>query len=171
VRQADLFDSGIEMDAVFGGPDDCYRYRLSRMWDEELSVVNFLMLNPSTASHQVNDPTVIRCIGYSKAWGYGGLLITNLFALRSTDPDALKSAADPVGPLNDRHIAEVARSSAIVVAAWGAHPGIEGRARDVRRMLADAGIPLHCLALTKGGHPGHPLFLKSDLVPVPMEDR
>jgi hypothetical protein len=67
------------------------------------------------------------------------------------------------------NIIAAAGSAAIVVAAWGAHPGIEGRVRDVRRLLADTGILLHCLALTKGGHPGHPLFLRGGLKPVPME--
>jgi hypothetical protein len=166
--QASLFPSGLDSGAVIS---DCgvYRYKLWRTWNPDLPTCNFLMLNPSRADAVDNDPTATRCIGYSKAWGYGGLLITNIFALRSTDPAALKSAADPVGPDNDRHVVEVARSSSLVVAAWGAHPGIEGRVRAVRRMLADAGVTLHCLALTKGGHPGHPLFLRGGLVPIKME--
>jgi hypothetical protein len=168
--QASLFDRGTESGAVIS---ECgiYRYKLWRFWDDRRPGCAFIMLNPSVADASIDDPTIRRVVGYARGWDYGSVTVANLFALRSTDPAALKSAADPVGPLNDRHVAEVARSSAIVVAAWGAHPGIEGRARDVRRMLADAGIPLHCLALTKGGQPGHPLFLKGGLIPVPMEDR
>jgi hypothetical protein len=166
--QASLFDRGTDSGAVIS---ECgiYRYKLWRFWDDRLPACAFIMLNPSVADASIDDPTIRRVVGYARGWDYGSVTVANLFALRSTDPAAMKSAADPVGPLNDRHIVEVARSSALVVAAWGAHPGIEGRARDVRRMLADAGVTLYCLALTKGGHPGHPLFLKSDLVPVSME--
>jgi hypothetical protein len=166
--QASLFDRGTDSGAVIS---ECgiYRYKLWRFWDDRLPACAFIMLNPSVADASIDDPTIRRVVGYARGWDYGSVTVANLFALRSTDPAAMKSAADPVGPLNDRHIVEVARSSALVVAAWGAHPGIEGRARDVRRMLADAGVMLHCLAITKGGQPGHPLFLKSDLVPVSME--
>jgi hypothetical protein len=168
--QASLFERGTDSGAVIS---ECsiYRYKLWRYWDDRRPGCAFIMLNPSVADASIDDPTIRRVVGYARGWDYGSVTVVNLFALRSTDPAAMKSAADPVGRLNDRHIAEVARSSSLVVAAWGAHPGIEGRARDVRRMLADAGVTLYCLALTKGGHPGHPLFLKSDLVPVPMEDR
>jgi hypothetical protein len=169
LMQASLFVRGTASGAVISD-DNVYRYKLWRFWDDRLPACAFIMLNPSVADASIDDPTIRRVVGYARSWDYGSVTVVNLFALRSTDPAALKSAADPVGPLNDRHIAEVARSSAIIVAAWGAHPGIEGRARDVRRMLADAGVTLHRLALTKGGHLGHPLFLKSDLKPVPMED-
>lgn len=126
------------------------------------------MLNPSIADSLIDDPTIQRCVGYARSWGCGGIAVTNLFAFRSTDPAALKAAPDPVGPDNDLHILAAARSSAIVVVAWGAHPGIAVRVQIVRDLLARAGVPLHCLALTKGGHPGHPLFLKGDLKPTPF---
>jgi hypothetical protein len=166
--QASLFDRGTDSGAVIS---ECgtYRYRLWRYWEPDRPRCNFLMLNPSTADETVDDPTIRRVVRYARDWGHGGIVVTNLFSLRSTDPAALKSAPDPVGPDNDRHILEAATGSTIVIAAWGAHPGIEGRVRDVRRMLADGGIPLHCLATTKGGHPGHPLFLKGGLRPIPME--
>jgi hypothetical protein len=166
--QASLFDRGTDSGAVIS---DCgtFRYRLWRTWEPDLPRCNFLMLNPSIADSSIDDQTIRKVTGYARYWGHGGIVVTNLFAFRSTDPAGLSRVADPVGPDNDRHVIEAATSSALVVAAWGAHPGIEGRVRDVRRMLADAGISLHCLALTKGGHPGHPLFLRGGLKPIPME--
>jgi hypothetical protein len=168
MSQPILFPSGLDSGAVIS---DCgvYRYRLWRYWDQDRPRCNFLMLNPSTANEVDNDPTVSKCIRYARSWGYGGIIVSNLFALRSTDPAALGSYPDPVGPEDDDQILLAAWSCSIVVAAWGAHPGIEGRVRDVRRLLADTGISLHCLTLTKGGHPGHPLFLRGGLRPVPME--
>ena len=80
------------------------------------------MLNPSTADAERDDPTIRRCIGFSRAWGFGGAEMVNLFALRSTDPGRLREAADPVGPGNVAHIADAARGATQVIAAWGAFP-------------------------------------------------
>lgn len=113
----DLFtDSG----ATFS---DCrtYRYRLHRIWDAGKPPCAFIMLNPSTATEAVLDPTVRRCVGYAMAWGYGGLIVGNVFALRSTDPRALYAAADPIGPANDDALAEIAQAAGLVVCAWGKH--------------------------------------------------
>ncbi|WP_244222910.1 DUF1643 domain-containing protein [Cupriavidus lacunae] len=43
---------------------DCeqYRYRLWREWGRSSPGLGFIMLNPSTADHQVNDPTITRCL-------------------------------------------------------------------------------------------------------------
>jgi len=165
MTQATLFNPGIERTATFGGPDDCYRYILTRRWDEG-SYVNFLMLNPSTADANVDDPTIRRCIGYARAWGYGSLVVTNLFAWRATDPKQLKSIMDPVGPKNDRVILETARAAHMVIAAWGNHGNLHGRDDAVRRLLAEAGIALHCLTVSPGsGQPAHPLYLPACLTP------
>jgi hypothetical protein len=143
-----------------------YRYVLWRKWSLGVPV-NFLMLNPSTADATQDDPTIRRCIGYAKAWGAGGLIVTNLFALRSTDPKALKRTPGAVGPENDRWIREAAMASASTVCAWGAHGSLYGRSRQVRRMLD--GIPLasvFSLRLTAAGEPCHPLYLPADLRPT-----
>lgn len=136
-----------------------YRYQLSRVWDPAGPRLNFLMLNPSTADAFQLDPTVRRCVGFAQAWSFGSLVVTNCYALRSTDPDGLRAVADPVGPDNDPAILAAARSSDLVVAAWGVHASLGGRGAAVRRLLGDAGVELHYLRLTKGGHPGHPLYL------------
>jgi len=144
---------------------DCgaYRYRLERQWDADKSKVAFLMLNPSTADASEDDPTIRRCIGFAKAWGYGGLIVGNLFALRSTDPKALYSHPDPVGPENDRHLVEICQHSIRVICAWGTHGKLKGRDRAVYERLEF--FDLCALKLTSEGHPGHPLYIAGDTLP------
>lgn len=142
-----------------------YRYMLERRWDITKETVNFVMLNPSTADQDQDDPTIRRCIGYAKLWGFGGLFITNIFALRSTDPTVLYGHADPIGPDNDAHIAEWASVCAVVVCAWGKHGDFKARGDAVRKILPTT----HRVALKILGDqktPGHPLYLKSDLQPI-----
>lgn len=168
MNQSLMFFEGPESGADIS-PCGTYRYSLWRGACHSSGMVNWILLNPSTAGETVNDPTVRRLIAYTKDWGYGDLVLTNLFALRSTDPGALKDHPDPIGPDNDRYIIEYARKACVVVCAWGAHGTLKGRAATVRRMLAEAAIAAQCLAKTKGGEPGHPLYLKGGLEPIPME--
>jgi hypothetical protein len=140
-----------------------WRYLLWRRWDRSLPVANFLMLNPSTADETKLDPTCSRARAYAEAWGYGALIVTNVFAWRSTDPKALRDVKDPVGKGNDAAILRAARESDLVICAWGNH-GM-GRTRHIRELLGD--IPLHVLKLTGAGEPGHPLYLKKNLRAAP----
>lgn len=153
-------------DAVLS-PCGLYRYRLGRTWDASTARVCWVMLNPSTADASVDDPTIRRCIGFARAWGFGGLDVVNLFALRSPDPRALRTAADPVGPENDRHILDVAGRAGLVVCAWGADGFARSRARSVLGSLAARGLVVHRLASTREGAPAHPLYLAGGLMPVP----
>ena len=150
-------------------PCRTYRYALWRNWGGLLPGANgyamFVGLNPSTADETEDDPTIRRCIGFAKAWGYAGLCMTNLFAFRATDPRVMKAATDPVGEDNDWTLQITAETAGVVVAAWGAHGTHMGRADAVRRMLPS----LHYLRLTKDGHPGHPLYLPASLRPVPWQ--
>jgi hypothetical protein len=146
--------------------DRVFRYTLTRTWDPDGPVVNFLMLNPSTADAFVLDPTNRRCVGFARAWGYGAIVTTNIFALRSTDPKGLRDVADPVGPGNDTAILNAARSADLVVAAWGNHGALLDRGQQVQGLLELAGIDLHQLRRTGSGHPSHPLYLPGDLVPI-----
>lgn len=138
-----------------------YRYTLLRRWGDG-PVCMFIGLNPSTADETQDDPTIRRCIRYAQGWGFGGLLMANIFAWRDTDPRGMKAAEDPVGPGNDHALRGAYKLSALVVAAWGAHGEHMGRGHAVRAMLPR----LHYLRLTKGGHPGHPLYLPASLRPV-----
>lgn len=148
--------------------DRVFRYTLTRIWDRSAPVVNFLMLNPSTADAFALDPTNRRCVGFAQAWGFGGLVTTNLFAFRSTDPKVLRTVADPIGPGNNDAIVDAACSADLVIAAWGNHGALLDRGRKVHRLLDSAGVELHHLRMTGAGHPGHPLYLPGDAVPVPF---
>lgn len=145
-----------------------YRYRLDRAWDASLPVATFIMLNPSTADGETDDPTIRRCLGYARAWGCGALAVVNLYAFRATDPRDLMTADDPVGPDNDRYLTAAAKSATmsdgIVIAAWGTH----ATPQRIAQVLALPGMDqLTALTVTKAGHPGHPLYLKADLRPQP----
>lgn len=144
-------------------PCRTYRYALWREWIGGSGYAMFVGLNPSTADEMLDDPTIRRCIAFAKSWGYAALCMTNLFAYRATEPKDMMAVADPVGPGNDAFLQALAPEAGVVVAAWGAHGTFGGRDQEVRRLLP----ALHCLALTKDGHPGHPLYLPKTLTPAP----
>lgn len=144
---------------------DCgkYRYVLTRSLNSPLRWVKpclFIMLNPSTADAENDDPTIRRCIGFAEKWHATHLTIVNLFALRSTDPKALSMSIDPVGPENDHYLAEQIQrhTLGIVCAAWGAHPFAQKRAAE---FVDTHGEVLECLGTTKAGYPRHPLYVKN----------
>jgi hypothetical protein len=145
-----------------------WRYLLWRRWDASQPAANFLMLNPSTADEVKLDPTCSRARDYAERWGYGALIVTNIFAFRNTDPSQMKAAVDPVGPGNDAAIVRAAKDSALVVCAWGNHGGFLGRSAEVLEKLKANGIALHALRVNAGGEPAHPLYLPSRLPAVPL---
>jgi len=166
-----------ELDRLF--PDDSktailspcgtYRYMLGRhVLPQGSGTCNFIMLNPSTADATEDDPTITRCIGFAKRWGFADLVVTNLFAFRATDPRELSKASDPIGPDNDRLILKYARDASFIVYAWGQHGTLKGRDKAVLSMLR--GFPTFFLQKTKAGHPGHPLYLPSRCTPLTWED-
>ncbi|MGH9578876.1 MAG: DUF1643 domain-containing protein, partial [Terriglobales bacterium] len=112
------------------------------------------------------DPTCSRARDFAERWGYGALVVTNVFAWRATDPVALRAACDPVGPENDRAILRAAREAAIVVCAWGNHGTHLGRADVVVRLLGRARARLHALRVNGTGEPAHPLYLPGALRPA-----
>lgn len=142
-----------------------WRYLLWRCWDDAAPVANFLMLNPSAADEKVLDPTCARARDFAERWGFGALLVTNVFAWRATDPLAMKAVRDPVGRGNDAAILRAAKQSAIVVCAWGNHGSHLQRSPEVLRLLQDAGVDLHVLRVNAGGEPAHPLYLPGMLRP------
>ena len=144
-----------------------YRYLLWRVWQPDLPLWSFGMLNPSTADHEVMDPTIKRCFFRASAGGAGGLIVWNLFAWRSTDPADMKQAGDPVGPANDTATLMAVRDCAKNIAGWGAHGDWRGRDIQVRRLLAMTNVPLCALDFTNAGQPKHPLYLSARLPALP----
>ena len=147
--------------AVFS-PCRTYRYALSRVWAADKPYALFIGLNPSTADETLDDPTIRRCMDFAKRWGYGGLVMANLFAYRATDPSQMKGAKDPVGVANDEWLTELAKYAGVVVAAWGNHGAFLRRSSHIRALLSE----LHYLQLNQSGEPTHPLYLNSTLTPL-----
>ena len=156
--------------SAFISDDGRYRYSLTRdvapLTGE--GTCTFVMLNPSTADAEQDDPTIRRCMGFTRSWGFARLKVVNLYAYRATDPRDLY-AVDPylevqVGPENDCTIAKVVGGSDLVICAWGAgsrSPNREGRVLDL------IAAP-HALGLTKDGSPRHPLYVRADAKPIPF---
>jgi hypothetical protein len=141
--------------------DGRYRYSLTRNLGGD-ETCTFVMLNPSTADAEQDDPTIRRCIRFARDWGYTRLKVVNLYAFRTTDPGFLWLQHDPVGPENDHAISLAFGGSSLIVAAWGAH----ARADRVARFAeVFRGWPMHALGLTQRGAPRHPLYLPASTVP------
>lgn len=153
----------VKADAVLS-PCGTYRYMLTRQRYPLNRTAVWIMLNPSTADADVDDPTLRRVQSFSFAWGFGDIVVLNLFALRSPDPALLRGHEDPVGPDNDDIIATIVQAPkvGVVVAGWGAHEMVADRGRTVADMVVDAGHDLYCLGLTKNGQPRHPLYVRGD---------
>lgn len=161
-------------------PCKLYRYRLTRQWSapSDLAVparwMTFIMLNPSTADHHDDDPTIRRCVSFAQREGCDGLIVVNLFALRATDPKELKQVPFPCSEekaprLNGSMIAHALEHSAQTVAAWGSWPatGLPAlylQMLDTLHALTERapGGKLYALGTTKHGHPRHPLYVRAD---------
>lgn len=125
----------------------------------EPSVCVWLMLNPSKADHEENDPTVRRVMGFTRDWGFDQAWIVNAFALRSTDPQGLLEVDYPVGPKNDEFLRLILGQADRIVCAWGACPKAEERVPAIRGMIRDTGKQALCLGKTLSGAPKHPVRL------------
>lgn len=175
-------DDYLASDAVIS-EDGLYRYVLNRRWSDG-PVMPWICLNPSTADHRVDDPSVRRMCGFARREGCGGICVLNEYALRSPNPDALRDAAevagiDPAGPENDKWLAGLGELAEIAaayeelvipaVAAWGAHPLAAARAPRVLELIAP--LPLVCLGVTRSGAPRHPLYVRSSTPLIPWTPR
>jgi hypothetical protein len=155
---------------------DCgrYRYWLARDWyigDVTPDPLTWIMLNPSTADAAQDDATITRCMRRAAALGFNGIRVVNLFALRSTDPEELARAEDPVGPENDQAILEACHGQRMVIAGWGTgYAALGDRATKVRHMLRELNVPLFALGLTKDRQPRHPLYVSYSTNPIPIQE-
>ena len=145
--------------------DRIYRYALSRIWKASKGQVCFVGLNPSTADENVDDPTIRRCIRYAERWGFGAIIMLNLFAFRATQIKNMLKAEEPIGPRNDAIISLLSDTCDITVMAWGNFGAYLERDKAVIPMLKNP----HYLTITKMGQPGHPLYLKGSLGPRKWE--
>ena len=144
--------------------DQIYRYKLSRTWDSTKSTILFIGLNPSIADETIDDPTITRCLNYAKDWGYGTLLMANLFAFRSTYPKDIYLTDNPIGNENDNYILECVAQSDLVVACLGNNGMYMDRENIIKELIPN----LYCLQKNKNGTPHHPLRLPRDIRPIPF---
>lgn len=149
--------------------DGMYRYTLWRRWDKEKPRALFIMLNPSTANAEQDDPTIRRCVGFARSWRMGGIRVCNLFPFRATDPADLLKADIPEGRGNLGAIERMIDVHGISVAAWGAHQMSARQENNVRNLFYELGVPLYALGLTKHGKPRHPLYIPATAVPIVYE--
>lgn len=142
-----------------------YRYALWRIWDENKPLVMFIGLNPSSANEQKNDPTIRRVIALARNWGYGGLYMMNCFPYVSTDPNALRDFGNTA--TNDHWPYKIASKCERVVFAWGNFKVVTdlGRDKELKGMFPNA----YALQVNKNGSPKHPLYVKSDISPIPYQ--
>ena len=138
--------------------DRKYRYTLYREWNQQKGMVMIIGLNPSTADETKDDPTIRRCLNFAKDWGFGRLMMVNLFAIRGTDPQILKEVSDPIGPQNDFYLKSMAEKSDLIIGAWGVDGVYKNRGVTIKKLIPD----MNCLGITKNGQPKHPLYLKKD---------
>ncbi|RPE05542.1 DUF1643 domain-containing protein [Chitinophaga lutea] len=145
-----------------------FRYQLWRIWDETKPLVLFIMLNPSTADSDQDDPTIRRLIGFCHRWGAGGFFVGNLNPYRTSSPSELMKFLETgctqgerieMAVRNQNEVKHMAANVAFCVAAWGAHiySSASKEPLEYKTILGD--VPFYCLGLTKGGYPRHPLYL------------
>jgi len=150
-------------------PDGKCRYTLSRIWNDDLPKVLFVMHNPSKADASQDDPTITRCINFAKSWGYGGIYVGNVCPYRATNPKDLDTAILPAKyiVINDAHLENMAKLCELHVLAHGVlHKRIEYMAN---LLYLNPTFKFNALGLTKAGHPRHPLYLPSISYPVPFK--
>ena len=154
----------VDWGATFS-PCMTYRYSLWRTWDRDRPRICWVLLNPSTADHENNDPTNMRCERRGRDMGFGGHVFVNCFALRSPYPSALRRTTDPIGPACNATIRDAILSTDICIAGWGNHGTLHDRNVDLLAIAEQCGRALQALAITGAGQPAHPLYLSYDLKP------
>ena len=128
------------------------------------------MLNPSTADAEKDDNTLRRIIRYTRDWGYGGLVVSNLFPYIATHPRDLKAAgADATTPFYGALQGFAATQSALIMAGWGSHRTDKDVVRRFKEAIGHR--PLYCLKVTKDGQPIHPLRQRAHLEPIPYQHK
>lgn len=137
--------------------DGQYRYLLNRRWGPG-RLLRWIMLNPSTADHQLDTPTIHKCMYFADQEGYGAIVVANLYALRSPNPRELKRHADPIGPKNNLVLATMSSRAknfgAPIVVAWGSFAPVDRVTEVYENYLSS--VELLCLEITIKGAPKHP---------------
>ncbi len=160
--------------AVFGGPLDCYRYRLERVWGADGLTCLAVMMNPSCADPMRDDRTIQGLTRKVRSWSaYTRLIICNTFAYRAMDQGRLAEVPDPVGPDNNAAIMYAAAEAHMILMAYGKPKiaALRQRGPSVARMLIQGGYRLHALRVSADGTPWHPLYIGDAVRPQPWQPK
>jgi hypothetical protein len=151
----------INSDAIFS-EDRKHRYALFREWDLSKPSLMFIGLNPSTADEKADDPTIRRCIGFAKRWGFGKLIVANLFSFRTPSPKELFRSENPVRKENDYWLERLSREAQKVILAYGNQGKFKNRHGEILKIIESP----YCIQKSKTGMPMHPLYLRYTKEPV-----
>ena len=144
-----------------------YRYILGTRGQKPLICIG---INPSTAQPDDLDNTLKSVQRIALGNGYDSFLMFNVYAQRATDPDDMEKVCNPLLHRENmeafRYVLSLSDSPAIW-AAWGAVIEKRGYLKDCVRDMLDIGrkygAQWYCAgAITKKGHPHHPLYLRKD---------
>ncbi|MGH2551874.1 MAG: DUF1643 domain-containing protein [Thermomicrobiales bacterium] len=136
-----------------------HRFAYSQSWDATRPIVLWVMLNPGTGdTEQRKRPTLERCIRWSTTWGYGGLLIGNLFSVRTKSAKELLRSLAPSDARNELALRFLHSLAAETVIAWGDH-GHQLQGVTPLLPILEGAV---CLGVTGKGQPRHPLYVKGD---------
>lgn len=151
-------------------PDGLHRYWLRRTWNALFGRVAFVMLNPSTADASIDDPTIWRCIGFARSWGFGGIEVVNVYNLRATKPKDLWGDVDRMGLWTHDTVAEHLDHPDVsaIVCAWG-NNAKQADVASLCESFSRFGLGVSCLGTNKGGAPKHPLYLAKNTSMRPWE--
>lgn len=152
--------------------DGLYRYELWRDWSgyntrAAKSPLVAILLNPSTADGERDDPTNNKLVKYARREGHDGLWMGNVLAYRATDPRWLSSVEDPVGTENYTTLTIlICQAHKHVLVGWGTQPHLREKMKPViehiKAMAKFHNKSLVCLGKNNDGSPKHPLYLRDD---------
>jgi len=98
---------------------------------------------------------------YAYEWGFGGLIMLNLFAFRATLPSDLRKSKRPIGEENNQFIVDSQHEAGIVLVVWGNNGNLLNRDQAVLQLISN---PM-CLNINNSGQPAHPLYQRKDISP------
>ncbi len=144
-----------------------YRWSLTRYINDSPKELFFIGLNPSFANATSNDPTLTRLLGFAELWGYGSLVVINLFARISKSPKSLSMCNDPVGSQNDfelnKRISYWSNHDFCTLwIGWGVNGRLMNRNQKLLKRIKKSLKNPYVIGLTKGGHPKHPLYISKN---------
>jgi len=144
--------------------DELCRWEIRRVWDRALPLAAWLMLNPSKADGEIDDPTLLRIIHFSRMIGAGGLIGVNMIPYRATDPaDMLRALrqgllSPEILSLNLDYVLAASREAKFHFVAFGVvAPELAWHRRRALEQFSRRADQLLCLGLSPAGWPLHPV--------------